>query len=149
MSDSPLPADPLGQRANVSYWQSSRSVNQIAEEMDVSKSALYGLIDPLPTELLCPRCSTNLVYANRTARDRGLLCCSECGLEGDEEQLWERWQQTSASARLIVTTQRAQRRHALDAGTPTLTLRDPFLLGVGLLLAATGFWLFFELRRRP
>ena len=145
MSHHPPPVDPLGRRANTFYWQSGRSVNQIAEEMDLSKSTLYGLIDPLPTELPCPRCSTSLAYANRTARDRGLLSCSECGLEGDEA---ERWEHAAASAGQAVTPRGAPTRRARAAGTPAPALRDPVLMGAGLLLAAVGFWLFQELRRR-
>jgi hypothetical protein len=34
--------------ANELYWGSEKSVNQIADELDLSKGALYGLIRPLP-----------------------------------------------------------------------------------------------------
>lgn len=121
--------DPLSRRANAFYWQSNRGVNQIAAEMDLSKSTLYGLIDPLLTDLACPRCSSSLAYANRTARDRGLLSCPNCGVEGEEEALWKQWQ------------------HA--AVTPSPALRDPVLVGIGLVVVAAGFWLLNELRRHP
>jgi predicted DNA-binding protein YlxM (UPF0122 family) len=45
-------------RANELYWGSDRSVNQIADELDLSKGALYGMIRPLPAALACPECGT-------------------------------------------------------------------------------------------
>ncbi len=70
-------------QANELYWGSDKSVNQIAEDMDVSKGALYGMIRPLPARLGCPECDQEVVFPNRTARDRGLLACASCGWEGD------------------------------------------------------------------
>lgn len=72
-------------RANELYWTSDLSVNQIAEELDLSKGMLYELIRPAPAGLSCPACSEELVYANRTARDRAMLACPRCGWEGDED----------------------------------------------------------------
>src|SRR5262245_18188893 len=71
-------------RANELYWGSNKSVNQIADELELSKGMLYGMIRPLPAELSCPRCSTGMEFANRTARERGLITCPSCGLEIDE-----------------------------------------------------------------
>lgn len=73
-------------RANELYWESDESVNQIAEELGLSKGSLYGIIEPLPSGLACPVCGTELVYPNRTARDRGIVGCPSCGFEGDEEE---------------------------------------------------------------
>ena len=73
-------------RANELYWGSELSVNQIADEMDVSKGMLYELIHPEPTGLACPVCAQEVVHANRTARDRAMLACSHCGWEGDEDE---------------------------------------------------------------
>ena len=143
MSHKPPRVDPLSRRANAFYWQSNRSVNQIAAEMDLSKGTLYGLIDPLLTDLACPRCSSSLAYANRTARDRGLLSCPNCDVEVDEGALSKQWQH-AASAGQGVPTHRAR-----AAATLSPALRDPVLIGIGLLLAAAGFWLLQELRRRP
>lgn len=72
-------------RANQLYWGSELSVNQIADEMDLSKGMLYELIHPEPAGLACPVCAEELVYANRTARERAMLACSNCGWEGDED----------------------------------------------------------------
>ncbi|HIF20874.1 MAG TPA: hypothetical protein EYQ27_02965 [Gemmatimonadetes bacterium] len=72
--------------ANELYWGSDLSVNQIAERLDLSKGALYGMIQPLPTGLGCPACGEEVVSANRTARERGVLSCAPCGWKGDEDE---------------------------------------------------------------
>lgn len=72
--------------ANELYWGSERSVNQIAEQLDLSKGALYGMIQPLPGGLGCPVCSEEVVFANRTARERGVLSCAQCAWKGDEDE---------------------------------------------------------------
>jgi len=79
----------LARDANRRYWDSDASVNHIAEEMGLSKSSLYGLIEQLETGLACPDCQAELVFANRTARDRGLVACPECSFEGPAEDIME------------------------------------------------------------
>jgi len=71
-------------KANELYWGSARSVNQIADELDLSKGVLYGLIRPRPTGLACPECGQEVMYPNRTAKDRRVVACASCGWEGDE-----------------------------------------------------------------
>ena len=66
-------------RANELYWGSSRSVNRIAQELDLSKGALYEMIRPLPADLDCPQCGTEVVHPNRTAKERGRVDCPACG----------------------------------------------------------------------
>src|SRR6056297_3570788 len=73
-----------GDRANELYWGSDRSVNDLAEDLNLSKGALYSLIEPLPADLDCPECGGEMQYANRTARDRGIVTCAECELEEEE-----------------------------------------------------------------
>ncbi len=72
----------LAERANELYWRSGRSVNQVAEELDLSKSVLYGMVRPLPVESPCPTCQTELVFANRTAMEKGLTSCPACDFSG-------------------------------------------------------------------
>lgn len=72
----------LSAQANELYWQSGRSVNQIAEDMDLSKSRLYGLVKPLPEGSPCPECRSDLVFPNRTAMEKGFVSCSSCSYEG-------------------------------------------------------------------
>ena len=76
-------------RANGLYWDSDWSVNRIAEELDLSRGALYALIRPQATGIPCPDCDGELQYPNRTARERGLLTCAACGLEDSEAVVLE------------------------------------------------------------
>ena len=143
--------DPLTQRANELYWESDRSVNQIADEMDLSKGMLYGLIRPLPAELPCPRCSTGLEFANRTARERGLLSCPSCGLEHEEGEVRDQWEEVAAASPTgaVVVTPRVPPPHpARGVAESILPKRDPLMVGAGLLLVAAGLWLFRGLGRR-
>ena len=71
-------------KANELYWSSEWSVNQIAEELELSKGVLYGLIRPRPSGLACPSCSEEVVYPNRTAKERHMVACPSCGWEGEE-----------------------------------------------------------------
>ncbi len=77
--------EPLAERANTLYWDSDASVNDIAEDLDLSKGSLYGMIEPRGAALACPECGTELEYPNRTARDKGYVTCPACGLEEEEE----------------------------------------------------------------
>lgn len=72
-------------RANRLYWDSDASVNDIADTLDVSKGALYGMVRPRAAGIDCPECGDQMEYPNRTARDKGFLHCPTCGLEEEEE----------------------------------------------------------------
>lgn len=74
------------ERANEWYWESKRSVNQIAEDLDLSKGALYEMIRPLPAGLGCPLCGSEVVFSNRTAKERSRLNCPTCDWDGIEEE---------------------------------------------------------------
>lgn len=73
----------LEERANELYWSSDESVNRIADELDLSKGALYGLIRALPAGRPCPSCGGAMEYSNRTAREKGYVNCPDC--EAEEE----------------------------------------------------------------
>lgn len=76
-------------RANGLYWDSDASVNDIAEQLDLSKGTLYGMIRPRPAGLDCPECGGDMEYPNRTARDKGYVTCSACGYEEEEALILE------------------------------------------------------------
>jgi hypothetical protein len=131
-------------RANQLYWESDRSVNQIAEELDLSKGMLYGMIRPLTAHLSCPRCTSSMEFGNRTARERGLLTCPSCGLQADEATARQ-----SLVEPPVGTISGHDTRAPVPGTTPTPQRRhDPVVLGAGLLLLATGLWLFRGLGRR-
>ena len=134
--------DPRVQRANALYWESQQGVNQIADEMDLSKGMLYGLIQPIGAGLPCSRCSSEMEYANRTARERGFLKCPSCDFEQDKDQVGSKLQDADATGHhgeMLVTP---------GPAGPYRRPRDPLLVGVGLLLVAAGIWLFRGLPRR-
>jgi hypothetical protein len=134
-------------RANELYWQSDRSVNQIADEMELSKGMLYGMIRPLAAGLPCPRCSADMEFANRTARERGLITCPSCTLELDEKEARTQLEQaapaTPADQPLVTPRHAPEPRSGVRA-----VRRDPVMVGAGLLLIAAGIWLFRGLNRR-
>lgn len=79
-------SDKTLEAANELYWGSEKSVNQIADELDLSKGALYGLIRPLPAGVGCPLCGDEVVSPNRTAHDKGVLSCPSCSWDGGEDE---------------------------------------------------------------
>lgn len=72
--------------ANELYWGSDVSVNQIAEDLDLSKGALYAALVQLPSGSGCPLCGDEVGWPNRTARDRDQLSCPGCDWSGSEDQ---------------------------------------------------------------
>ncbi|HSG49547.1 MAG TPA: hypothetical protein VLA43_17130 [Longimicrobiales bacterium] len=75
----------LVEQANSLYWESDASVNEIAEKLDLSKGALYGVVEPLDAGTPCPECGGALEFPNRTARHKGLVSCPVCGMEEELE----------------------------------------------------------------
>lgn len=92
MSNEKEDQDALFEEANRLYWESDQSVNQIGEELDLSKGVLYGLIAALPAGLPCPECGEEMVFPNRTARDKGFLACPDCGMEEEENAVRSFWE---------------------------------------------------------
>jgi hypothetical protein len=136
-------------RANALYWESEKSVNQIADELELSKGMLYGMIRPLRAELPCPGCASDMEYTNRTARERGLLTCPSCGREIERDAARVEWERAAAAApdgKLVVTPRPAPAQPR--AGILSDRRRDPVMVGAGLLLIAAGIWLFRGLNRR-
>ena len=68
----------MSERATLLYWNSDQSVNSIAEGLGLSKGRFYELIRPLKSGDRCPICQSDLVFDNRTARDRGETVCPSC-----------------------------------------------------------------------
>lgn len=66
-------------RANRLYWSSERSAAAIAEELGISRSKLYALIEPLPVDRTCTTCGGTMAFSNRTDRQAGRARCTDCG----------------------------------------------------------------------
>jgi len=130
----------LEERANEVYWNSDTSVNQIADEFDLSKGALYALIRPLPAGVPCPECSSEMAYPNRTARDKGTLTCLSCGDEGESD---------SIQAPRAREPEVGRQRRGTEAGAATSSeALSRIVLGTALLGVATGIALTLWARRR-
>lgn len=133
-------------RANELYWGSSRSVNQIAEDLELSKGALYQIIQPLETGLGCPQCGAEAVYPNRTAKERRLVDCPACEWDGstDEAVAADGAPHPGGSA----LAARPARRPAPAAPTPPEPAGTRAIVGGALLGAAAGLALVLWARRR-
>ena len=69
--------------ANRLYWQTDRSVADIAENLGVSRRALYELITPESSGVQCASCSGDVVFSNRSAKSSNTGRCANCGSECD------------------------------------------------------------------
>jgi hypothetical protein len=69
--------------ANRLYWQTDRSVADIAETLGVSRRALYELISPESSGTTCSACGGNVVFSNRSAKTSNAGRCANCGAESD------------------------------------------------------------------
>jgi hypothetical protein len=65
--------------ANRLYWETDASVAEIADRFDLSRRALYELVRPFATGVLCPACGGSLEYENRLSRRAGQAYCPACG----------------------------------------------------------------------
>lgn len=69
------------EQVNELYWSGDRTVDEIVEELGISRTALYTSIEPVPSGVTCADCHERMVFPNRTARDRGVAVCPRCGRE--------------------------------------------------------------------
>jgi hypothetical protein len=69
--------------ANRLYWQTDRSVADIAEKLSVSRRALYELITPESAGVQCGSCGGDVVFTNRSAKSSHTGRCGQCGAECD------------------------------------------------------------------
>jgi hypothetical protein len=141
-------------KANELYWSSNRSVNQIADDLDLSKGALYGIIEPLRTGRGCPMCGDEVVVPNRTARERDLLDCPTCEWDGNRDEAIESDLGRTAAADGSTDLSGVdvdERGRDVPAAPPPLPLssdRARTIAGGALLGAAAGLALVLWARRR-
>lgn len=152
--------DALFEEVNRLYWESDQSVNQIGETLDLSKGVLYGLIAALPAGLPCPKCTEEMEFPNRTARDKGFLACSNCGMEEEEAAVQAYWEgreeedeEASSGGEPLALARRAgdAMQKAVNTGkerVSNLTPRGRLVAGTALLGVATGLVLSAYLRKR-
>ena len=68
-------------QANRLYWQTESSVADIAEQLGVSRRALYELITPESAGVTCSACGGDVVFVNRSAKTSAAGRCQNCGAE--------------------------------------------------------------------
>jgi hypothetical protein len=151
--------DALYEEANRLYWESDQSVNQIGETLDLSKGVLYGLIAALPAGLPCPKCGEEMVFPNRTARDKGFLACPECGMEEEEAAVRAYWEgegglpeeEPAAEGRALARRAGEAVQKVVGTGRDKVSSLSPtgrIIAGTALLGMAAGLVLGNYLRRR-
>jgi hypothetical protein len=151
--------DALFEEANRLYWESEESVNHIGESLGLSKGVLYGLLEPLPAGLPCPKCGEEMVFPNRTARDKGFLECPECGMEEEEAAVQAYWEgeadmaENEGDSALLPFRERAGDavQSALDAGrerVANMTPKTRVIAATALLGVAAGLVLGAHFRNR-
>lgn len=60
------------------YWETDASVSEIADQLDISRRALYDGIEPRPAGHRCPECGAPLGFRNRTALENQEAECPAC-----------------------------------------------------------------------
>lgn len=89
------------------YWETDTSVAAIADQLEISRRALYDAIRPRPIGLACVECGEDLVFRNRSAADRRQAECLACEIEvavesmpDDDDVAEPQVEQERAAARL-------------------------------------------------
>ena len=149
----PVP-DEVVERANDLYWRSGASVNQLTRELDLSKGALYEIITPMAAGLSCPCGGGEMTYTNRTARERGFVSCTTCGLEDEEEHVRDYLEEQDATSAVeLAAADPGLARVRTDPQTEALETTTPrnlekLLVASALAGIAVGLVLGGLLRRR-
>jgi ribosomal protein S14 len=73
----------LAAKANELYWHTSRPAGHLADELGISRSKFYALIEPLRLEAKCEACGTPLAFSSRSDREAGRGRCPQCGATAD------------------------------------------------------------------
>lgn len=128
------------EEANQLYWESGKSVNQIAEDLGLSKGALYEMISPLASEFGCPLCDAPMRYAHRTAHDKGVLTCSGCETQfkDSDPQLEPLSPEASAGA---PAASKPPAPYAARSTTPPVRPANQVLIGTAVLGVGVGLLL--------
>jgi predicted RNA-binding Zn-ribbon protein involved in translation (DUF1610 family) len=132
------------ERANELYWGSDASVNRIAADLELSKGALYGVIEPERTGFGCPLCGEEVAYPNRTAKERGRLDCPTCDWDGNTDETTS-YDPSPSSGEGDGTDADLP---AVLPPRPLMTPRSRTIAGGALLGAAVGLALVLWARRR-
>jgi len=124
-------------QANKLYWQTSRPAGRLADDLGISRSKFYALIEPLRLDVACTACGATLAFANRSDREAGRGRCVQCGAMQTvpDEFIPARSEGTEPSATEPTS---ATRPISQLSSSPELWLSALAGLTLGLLIA--GLW---------
>lgn len=124
-------------QANQLYWQSSRPAGRLADELGISRSKFYALIEPLRLDVACTACGATLAFGNRSDREAGRGRCTQCG--SMQAVAAEHVPALTQAAEPVTTdSQSVPRALSQLPGSPELWLSALGGLVVGLVIA--GLW---------
>lgn len=69
----------LAAKANKLYWDTEQPAGRLADDLGISRSKLYALIEPIRIRAQCDKCGTALVFSSRSDREARRGHCPECG----------------------------------------------------------------------
>lgn len=122
--------------ANRLYWETDKSVAEIADTLDVSRRALYESLEPMAAGNTCPVCGTMLHYPNRSARDAQQGTCFACATASPQQAPHveaEAWTWSPG----VRTAKKAEPVRASDLSARTRRLGGAALLGAVVGAAVT------------
>lgn len=74
-----MATEPVRSEANRLYWETDAPVSVIADQLGLSRRALYELLEPMALPEPCPSCGGRLIFENRLARSAAEVVCEACG----------------------------------------------------------------------
>jgi hypothetical protein len=123
-------------QANQLYWQTSRPAGRLADDLGISRSKFYALIEPLHLDVACTACGATLAFSNRSDREAGRGSCIQCGaMQAVAPELIPARQPSEPPT---TESQSALRPGSRPPGSPELWLSALAGLTLGLLIA--GLW---------
>ncbi len=69
----------LAAKANQLYWGTTRPAGHLADELGISRSKFYALIEPLRLDVVCTTCGAPLSFSSRSDREASRGRCPQCG----------------------------------------------------------------------
>lgn len=75
----PIDDERLAAELSRLYWHTDASVGEIADQLSISRRALYEALIPEPAGAACELCGADLVFTRRADRNVGHALCSGCG----------------------------------------------------------------------
>ena len=126
----------LAETANRLYWGTSRPAGQLADELGISRSKFYALIEPMAVERNCESCGGELTFSSRTDREAGRGRCPDCGTMIDVPVVAEPIVPATLTPEAEGGAATFVRRHVAAPERRDLWITAAFGVAIGLLAAA-------------